>query len=124
MASRDAELTHRGSSHDLPTEASAQLKGSSDEPTIELVPVFDSFFDVSYRIDFVSAPGSVLDGLSGSTVGRIGMVSATPPLFADGFESGDTTGWSGSASKLEFTSTANKSAPPPDHDGMGSREML
>ena len=27
----------------------------------------DSFFDITYRIDFVGAPGGALDGLSGST---------------------------------------------------------
>ncbi len=35
----------------------------------------DSFFDISYQIDFVGAPGSVLDGLSGST-------QATAPIQA------------------------------------------
>lgn len=54
----------------------------------------DSFFDISYRIDFVGAPGSILDGMVGSTLGKVGMVSAMPPLFADGFESGGTTLWS------------------------------
>ena len=29
----------------------------------------DSFFDISYQIDFQGAPGSVLEGLSGSTQG-------------------------------------------------------
>lgn len=29
----------------------------------------DSFFDITYRIDFVGSPGSVLQGQSGSTVG-------------------------------------------------------
>ncbi len=28
----------------------------------------DSFFDVSYEIDFVGAPGSILDGMAGTTV--------------------------------------------------------
>ena len=31
----------------------------------------DSFFDITYRIDFVGAPGSQLDGLSGSTTGAV-----------------------------------------------------
>ena len=31
----------------------------------------DSFFDVTYRIDFVGAPGSQLDSLAGSTVGTV-----------------------------------------------------
>ncbi len=29
----------------------------------------DSFFDITYRIDFVGAPGSLLQGMSGSTTG-------------------------------------------------------
>ncbi len=33
----------------------------------------DSFFDIAYRIDFVGAPGSVLEDLSGSTVGAVRM---------------------------------------------------
>ena len=31
----------------------------------------DSFFDITYQIDFVGAPGGALDGLSGTTVGRV-----------------------------------------------------
>ncbi|MCP4898091.1 MAG: hypothetical protein GY906_14055 [bacterium] len=54
----------------------------------------DSFFDITYVIDFEGAPGSILEGFSGSTLGRIGMVAGVPPLFEDGFESGDTTMWS------------------------------
>jgi hypothetical protein len=33
--------------------------------------VVDSFFDVTYQIDFVGAPGGQLDGLSGSTLGQL-----------------------------------------------------
>lgn len=33
----------------------------------------DSFFDITYRIDFVGAPGSIFDGHSGSTTGTIRM---------------------------------------------------
>ncbi len=42
----------------------------------------DSFFDITYQIDFQGAPGSVLDGLSGSTVGTVRMqagIPAAPP---------------------------------------------
>jgi len=39
----------------------------------------DSFFDVTYQIDFVGAPGSVLDGMSGSTAGTIRMDTGDPP---------------------------------------------
>jgi hypothetical protein len=33
----------------------------------------DSFFDITYQIDFVGAPGSVLQGLSGTTIGQLHM---------------------------------------------------
>jgi hypothetical protein len=35
--------------------------------------VVDSFFDIEYRIDFVGAPGSILQGLSGTTQDNIRM---------------------------------------------------
>lgn len=35
--------------------------------------VVDSFFDIEYRIDFQGAPGSILEGLSGSTTSSIQM---------------------------------------------------
>ncbi len=35
----------------------------------------DSFFDITYRIDFIGAPGSVLAGRSGSTTGTIRMAT-------------------------------------------------
>lgn len=54
----------------------------------------DSFFDISYQIGFVGAPGGVLDGLSGSTFGDIGWVATMPAIFEDGFESGSTSRWS------------------------------
>lgn len=38
----------------------------------------DSFFDITYRIDFVGAPGGPLGGLSGSTTGTIRMQTGTP----------------------------------------------
>jgi hypothetical protein len=38
--------------------------------------VVDSFFDITYRIDFVGAPGGALDGLSGSTTGELRAVAA------------------------------------------------
>lgn len=56
--------------------------------------VVDSFFDVSYRIDFVGAPGGVLDGLSGTTYGTVGIIAGVPDIFEDGFESGMTSAWS------------------------------
>jgi len=53
----------------------------------------DSFFDVSYQIDFIGAPGSALDGFAGTSFGRVGVTATAPPLFADGFESGDLGAW-------------------------------
>jgi hypothetical protein len=42
----------------------------------------DSFFDISYRIDFQGSPGSALEGLSGSTEGDITMGVGDPPPAA------------------------------------------
>lgn len=39
----------------------------------------DSFFDIEYRIDYVGAPGSVLDGLSGSNTGTLRMSTGGQP---------------------------------------------
>lgn len=39
----------------------------------------DSFFDVSYEIDFVGAPGSLLDGMAGTTIGSLRMGSHVNP---------------------------------------------
>jgi hypothetical protein len=38
----------------------------------------DSFFDITYRIDFVGAPGGPLGGMSGSTTGTIRMQTGQP----------------------------------------------
>jgi len=54
----------------------------------------DSFFDIHYQIDFEGAPGSVLDGLSGSTLGLLGVIAGIEDIFDDGFESGNTSAWS------------------------------
>ena len=58
--------------------------------------VVDSFFDISYQIDFVGAPGSVLDGLSGKTLGSVGVIAGIEDIFDDGFECGNTSAWSNS----------------------------
>jgi hypothetical protein len=42
----------------------------------------DSFFDITYRIDFVGAPGGPLSGMSGSTTGTIRMVTGGNPNCA------------------------------------------
>ena len=39
----------------------------------------DSFFDITYQIDFVGAPGSVLDGMSGSTNAALTMATNVNP---------------------------------------------
>jgi hypothetical protein len=38
----------------------------------------DSFFDITYRIDFIGAPGGPLGGMSGSTTGTIRMQAGIP----------------------------------------------
>jgi hypothetical protein len=40
----------------------------------------DSFFDITYRIDFVGHPGGHLGGMSGSTTATIRMAAAPPPV--------------------------------------------
>ncbi|MCK6457314.1 MAG: hypothetical protein L6Q92_12400 [Phycisphaerae bacterium] len=40
----------------------------------------DSFFDITYRIDFVGAPGGPLAGRSGSTTGTIRLATGTGPV--------------------------------------------
>lgn len=44
----------------------------------------DSFFDITYRIDFVGAPGGLLGGMSGSTTGTIRKGSGSGPIKCDG----------------------------------------
>ncbi|MBI5506125.1 MAG: hypothetical protein HY899_15120 [Deltaproteobacteria bacterium] len=41
----------------------------------------DSFFDITYRIDFVGAPGGPLAGMSGSTTGTIRMSTGLPSAY-------------------------------------------
>lgn len=41
----------------------------------------DSFFDITYQIDFEGAPGSVLEGLAGTTIGTVNI--STCPTTAD-----------------------------------------
>lgn len=39
----------------------------------------DSFFDITYQIDFVGAPGSILDGMAGTTTADLTMASNLSP---------------------------------------------
>ena len=40
----------------------------------------DSFFDITYRIDFVGHPGGHVGGMSGSTTGTIRMQAGQSPV--------------------------------------------
>jgi len=52
----------------------------------------NSFFDITYRIDFVGAPGGPLGGMSGSTTGTIRFKTGlgTPQCFGDCPQPGET----------------------------------
>jgi hypothetical protein len=43
----------------------------------------DSFFDITYRIDFIGRPGGPLGGMSGSTTGTIRMQCGIPSTVAN-----------------------------------------
>jgi hypothetical protein len=62
--------------------AATGLPPSTGETTLTEVPGgewnVDSFFDIVYDIQFVGAPGSVLGGLGGSTVGTVRMRAGVP----------------------------------------------
>jgi hypothetical protein len=49
----------------------------------------DSFFDVTYRINFVGAPGSVLSGAAGSTLDTVTMTAGGPDPVPSGCDSSD-----------------------------------
>lgn len=71
------------------TVGSANGLPSAGETLLTLQPGddfrVDSFFDITYRVDFVGAPGGVLDGLSGSTTGstRLSAVLDSQPCPAN-----------------------------------------
>jgi hypothetical protein len=56
---------------------------SPGHTTLTMLPggqfAVDSFFDITYRIDFVGAPGSALAGRAGSTFGTIRIVTGGGP---------------------------------------------
>lgn len=56
-----------------------QLDGGGTSTAADTWAV-DSFFDITYRIDFVGAPGGPLAGMSGSTTGTIRMSTVTHAL--------------------------------------------
>jgi len=64
-----------GSDFDLPSPGHTTL---SRQGTPGGDFAVDSFFDITYRIDFQGAPGSVLEGLQGSTPGTV-RVTTCPP---------------------------------------------
>jgi hypothetical protein len=54
----------------------------------------ESFFDIAYQIDFVGAPGSAIEGLSGSTTATVRLAVQRPPLPAgvcEGVDDGSGT---------------------------------
>ncbi len=55
-----------GAANGLPSPGHTTLTDQGDGSF-----VVDSFFDITYQIDFVGAPGGQLDGMSGSTQGEI-----------------------------------------------------
>lgn len=57
---------------------------SPGQTTLTILPggnwSVDSFFDITYRIDFVGKPGGSLSGRSGSTTGTVRMSTGSPPV--------------------------------------------
>ncbi|MBN1457751.1 MAG: hypothetical protein JW912_07865, partial [Sedimentisphaerales bacterium] len=86
-----------GTGNGLPSPGKTVLKEelpSGDFPA-------DSFFDITYQIEFTGAPGSIFDGLSGTTTGEIRLYT--------GFECNTylnevIDAWATSESRVEFGS--------------------
>lgn len=85
----------------------------------------DSFFDITYQIEFVGAPGGVLDGLAGTTTGVLhveqgGIVPGETSNFGEAVQNGrlftqftvDTTakGLPGTAVRLEYSKSPPEAA--------------
>jgi hypothetical protein len=92
-----------GTGNGLPSPGQATITDLGDGTFM-----IDSFFDISYQIDFVGAPGSMLDGMSGSTQGAAGMTATYYEIFADGFESGNVSAWSWSVTSKSADQGAAK----------------
>ena len=63
-----------GTDNDLPSPGHTTLTDRGDG-TFQV----DSFFDITYRIDFEGAPGGALDGMSGSTQGTARLTALADP---------------------------------------------
>jgi hypothetical protein len=70
----DSLQIRAGSAHGLPSPGHTTLTQKSDGNW-----QVESFFDVTYRIDFQGAPGSILEGLSGSTTATFELAAGTNP---------------------------------------------
>ena len=67
-----------GSGFGMPSPGHTTLIRES--PTLPHRYAVDSFFDITYRIDFVGKPGGPLGGMSGSTTGTIRMTQGLPAV--------------------------------------------
>ncbi len=68
-----------GTGFGLPSPGHTTLtKGAPGTPNWNV----DSFFDITYRIDFIGHPGGPLGGRSGSTTGTIRMMAGQPTLVS------------------------------------------
>lgn len=63
-----------GSAHGLPSPGHTILTNIGGDNF-----AVDSFFDITYEIDFQGCPGSMLDGYGGTSLGTIRMQAGEPP---------------------------------------------
>jgi hypothetical protein len=69
-----------GSGFGMPSPGHTTLVRLPNPPGTPVEWNVDSFFDITYRIDFVGHPGGPLSGRSGSTTGTIRMQTGQPTL--------------------------------------------